>query len=281
MITSELSSQGVEQARQLLGGAQFYYFFHGWAALDWYRGYDKTFLMQPVDERTVRKTFISPNRIIGGERLHRVAMLYHFAKNDLWHNHISAPRICPVENLDIVDIATRLVGPYPDILHVLKDAPLPKMFSGETTQEMHSCWLSLFKESSESLVYHVTETVAQGQRLHLTEKIFKPICLQMPFVLTGTKGSLEYLRQYGFQTFNGLWDESYDQIEDDFERYTAVAKVLSKLDKLSYGEKQALFRDCIPIIKHNFNHFYNGGFERILWDELTTMLRQIDDYFSN
>ena len=55
---------------------------------------------------------------------------------------------------------------------------------------MQSNQLSLFEQSAESLLYLVTETVASGRRQHLTEKTFKPICLQMPFIIVGCAGSL-------------------------------------------------------------------------------------------
>jgi hypothetical protein len=141
---------------------------------------------------------------------------------------------------------------------------------------MHSCWLSLFDESAESLLYLVTETVATGRRHHLTEKTFKPIAMGMPFVIVGTRGSLEYLRSYGFKTFGDFWDEGYDTIADDRERIAAIAKTLKDLDDLSELEKTSLYRSMVPIIQHNWDHFYGGGFEKILWTELKDMLNEID-----
>ena len=121
------------------------------------------------------------------------------------------------------------------------------------------------------MLYLVTETVATGQRLHLTEKTFKPIALGMPFIIVGTQGSLQYLRSYGFKTFGDLWDESYDDEPDDSNRIEKIAQVLKLLDEL--GEyRQAIFDSAQEIIKHNWNHFYNGGFEEVLWAELKTML---------
>ena len=282
IITSELDSSDVNDVSKYLNVKSFYYFFHGWAVLDWYRGYDRTFLVQPPEERLIGRTFISPNRIIGGDRLHRVVMLYHFEKHKLFHNHISAPKICPVENEDIVDIATRLKNQYPDIVETFRSSNnFPRTFKGEETQEMHSCWLSLFTETFNSLLYHVTETVFFGKKLHLTEKTFKPIAMGMPFVITGTAGSLEYLRSYGFKTFGHIWDESYDQEEDDFKRLDKIASLLKELDSKSIAEKQEIFQKCIPIIRHNWDHFYNGSFEKVLWKELSTMLGEISDHFSD
>jgi len=140
---------------------------------------------------------------------------------------------------------------------------------------MHSCWLSLFDESAESLLYLVTETVATGRRHHLTEKSFKPIALGMPFVILGTQGSLEYLRSYGFRTFGDIWDESYDFAQDDV-RVECIAELLKSLDTLSIEGKQDLFDQAQVVIEHNWNHFYNGGFEAVLWKELTEMLNGIE-----
>ena len=275
LLTSERDSQNVEQVCSYFQWKPAYYFFHGWAALDWYRGYDKTFLIQPIRERIITKTFIAPNRIVAGERKHRLEMLYYIFKNGMTHNHISCPDICPAENISIHEAIKPLVAKYPDIESVFAAQTLPINFTGETDHPMHSCWLSLFDESAESLLYLVTETVATNRRHHLTEKTFKPIALGMPFVIVGTRGSLEYLRSYGFRTFGDIWDESYDSAEDDV-RITRIAELLKSLDVLSAEAKQDMFDAAQEVIEHNWNHFYNGGFEAVLWTELNEMLNAIE-----
>ena len=276
LVTSEMDSEAVEYANNKYGAHHLYYFFHGWAALDWFRGYDKTFLIDPPQQRQIKKTFIAPNRIIAGERQHRLEMLYYIFKNRMWDNHISCPLTCPAENINIYDAVQVLADKYPDIEQVMISAPLPMQFKHEENHPMHSCWLSLFDESAESLLYLVTETVATGQRLHLTEKTFKPIALGMPFIIVGTKGSLEYLRSYGFKTFDSIWDESYD-LADDNVRIERIASLLTSLNELSDSGKQDLFEMALPIIEHNYNHFYNGGFEKILWSELQDVITTIQD----
>jgi len=273
VVTSESNSEYVKSLCDTYSIHSAYYFFHGWAALDWYRGYDKTFLITPIRDRAPTKTFIAPNRIIAGERKHRLEMLYHIFKNNLKDNHISCPAVCPAENISIVDAAEPLLDVYPDIQAVFAAQQLPINFENETDHPMHSCWLSLFDQAADSLLYLVTETVADGRRHHLTEKTFKPIALGMPFVLVGTQGSLEYLRSYGFKTFGHIWDESYDSIADPHERIRAIARLLKTLCDLSVEERIALFHLCRETIEHNWKHFYNGGFEEILWDELQCMLK--------
>ncbi len=274
IITSELDSSVVNELSTLYSWKSYYYFFHGWASLDWYRGYDKTFLIKPLQARKITKTFIAPNRIIAGKRQHRLSVLYHIFKLGMFDNHISCPVTCPGEYISVYDAVLPLATQYPDIVDVFRSAPLPMQYQNETDHPMHSCWLSLFDQSAESLLYLVTETVATGRRQHLTEKIFKPIALGMPFVLIGTRGSLKYLRSYGFRTFGDIWDESYDNAEDNV-RIEQIASLLSRLDRLSVSAKQDLFKSAEEIIQHNWNHFYNGGFEAILWQELTSMFDNI------
>jgi len=274
LITSERDSDTVDKICKKYSWKNFYYFFHGWAALDWYRGYDRTFLIQPWTERKITRTFVAPNRIVAGERQHRLEMLYYIFKNRMTHNHVSCPAVCPAENINVLDAVASLTAKYPDIKSVFAAESLPINFAGEIDHPMHSCWLSLFDESAESLLYLVTETAATGRRHHLTEKTFKPIALGMPFVIVGTQGSLRYLRSYGFKTFGDLWDESYDDAEDDI-RIERIANLLRSLDELPNHAKQQLFETAYEVIEHNWNHFYNGGFEAILWQELKDMLDDI------
>ena len=275
IITSERDSDTVDAVCKKYNWKSYYYFFHGWAALDWYRGYDRTFLIKPWTERTITRTFLAPNRIVAGEREHRLEMLYWIFRLGMTNNHISCPAVCPAENIPILDAIKPLKNKYPDIETAFAEQSLPINFEGETDHPMHSCWLSLFDQAAESLLYLVTETVATGRRHHLTEKTFKPIALGMPFVIVGTQGSLKYLRSYGFKTFGDLWDESYDDEPDDSRRIEKIAHTLKQLDDLE-EHRQAIFDEAQSIIEHNWNHFYGGGLEAVLWKELQEMLNELE-----
>jgi hypothetical protein len=190
------------------------------------------------------------------------------------NNWISCPAECPSEHKHIKNLANTLTDAYVDAPEVFARQKFPMSFPGESGAPMHSNQLSLFSESADSLLYLVTETVAHGRRLHLTEKTFKPICLRMPFIIAGTCGSLAYLRSYGFKTFGDLWDESYDNEVNDDQRMEKIARVLQGLDSTDAKEKQRLFDLARETCEYNYNHFYGGGFEQILWDELTGMISE-------
>jgi hypothetical protein len=253
------------------GWKSYYYFWHGWATLDWFRGYDKTFLLKRAEERNPTHTFMSPNRIVGGKRDHRVLFLDQVFKRGLEDNYISAPRVCPEEGVDISTIAERY-----DCADTFANADLPRTFPGEDTQKMASCWLDNFDAAQDSMFYVPTETVYFGKRLHLTEKTFKPIAMEMPFILVAPAHSLEYLRSYGFQTFGSEIDESYDEEEDDLLRIQKVGKLLADINSLSTKEKQHLWKYTSKIATHNYQHFYGGKFEQALWQEFKLMLSQIE-----
>jgi hypothetical protein len=280
IIVSESQSDSLTQVCSQYNWKPYYYFFHGWAALDWYRGYHRSFLISDPQSRSPNQVYFNANRIISGKRKHRVLMMYHLGKSNCLDGYFSLPKVCVDSRDHIKDIAAEFVHHYPDIFDVLDRLPLPAHLPNESDHPMHSCWLSQFDAVSDSLVYVVTETVAQGRRLHLTEKTFRPICMQIPFLLVSTQGSLQYLKSYGFKTFHEFWDESYDQEPDDLVRIESIAKIIRDLHRLSRDQKRKLYQSMIPVIQHNFNHFYGGEFERILWNELTGMLSNLRNDFN-
>ena len=103
-----------------------------------------------------------------------------------------------------------------------------------------------------------------------TEKTFKPIVMQQPFIIQSCKGSLEYLHRYGFRTFGEFWDESYDEAEDGVRTYE-IGKLLQSINTMSQKEKAQLQTAVNSTVEHNYNWFYGEEFEKLLWNELTTM----------
>ena len=269
VVTSEYASESVAALCARMGWQQHYYWFHGWAALDWYRGYDRAELIQPPELRRIEQAFVAPMRIVGGLRQHRLHVLYWIFRAGLEQNNwVSCPAVCPAEMTPMADLIEPLSDTYPDIVTVFDRVTLPLNMPGESGHPMTSCWLDLWSQVETSMVYVVTETVADGARQHLTEKIFKPICQQIPFVVVGTAGALAYLRSYGFRTFGDLWDESYDDEPDMTRRIEQIGQLLAQFDQLTQQQRQELYERALPVVRHNYEHFYSGSFERVLWQEL-------------
>ena len=45
---------------------------------------------------------------------------------------------------------------------------------------------------------------------------------------------------------------------------------------MTVEQRQDIHRRARDIVEHNYNHFYGGAFEKILWDELNDMLNSIE-----
>ena len=267
LITSEYNSEDVTWATDTYGLESGYYFFHAWAALDWYRGYDRTSIAQKFSERKPYNTFLCPNNIIGGERKHRIEMLQQFVgRNLLDRNLISFPDTCPYEGQSLKLLCVKYDLDCPTVR-------LPLTIDNGSGYAAQSHRIDLWEQANNSLIHVVTETVYLGKKNHLTEKTFKPIVMQQPFIIQSCKGSLEYLRRYGFKTFGEFWDESYDQADDSVRTYE-IGKLLESINTMSQKEKTQLQTAVNNTVEHNFNWFYSAEFEQLLWKELDEMMNK-------
>jgi hypothetical protein len=106
----------------------------------------------------------------------------------------------------------------------------------------------------------VLETLFDDHRIHLTEKILRPIACGKPFLLVGTPGSLECIRSYGFETFDSLIDEKYDQIKDPVDRLEHITDVMKDIGRLSDHSKNLLYRDMHHIAQRNKQRFWSEEF---------------------
>jgi len=265
IVTSEYASDDVQWACDTYGFKSDYYFFHGWAALDWYRGYNRTSIAQKFSERNPYNTFLCPNNIIGGERRHRIELLNELVnRNLLDKNLISFPDVCPYEGQSLKALCKKYDLPYPNVR-------LPLMIDNGSGYAAKSHQIDLWDQANNSLIHVVTETVYRGNKNHLTEKTFKPIVMQQPFIIQSCRGSLEYLRRYGFKTFGEFWDESYDELPDE-TRTKAIGQLMQDINLMSQKDKASLQSAVSNTVKHNYEWFYGEQFEKILWDELSTMV---------
>ena len=116
----------------------------------------------------------------------------------------------------------------------------------------------------------VLETLFDDDRLHLTEKSLRPIACRQPFILAATHGSLQYLRDYGFQTFDSVWDESYDTIENPYHRMKAIINVMCDISNWTDTQRLANTQRMEQIVDHNQKHFFSEAFFDLVISELKT-----------
>ncbi len=248
----------------------WYYFFHGFAALDWYRDYQYV----PNIENQFSQVFISFNRLVTKDRSYRLYMVAKMMEKKLldkgrvslilkdnglgtWQEELTDPnsRLSPGAKSTV----TQYISKLENSLTIDSDNPPGHASANASCADLH-----LLK----SALWHVVgETVFYDEKLHLTEKIFKPIVARRPFILVGASGNLAYLKSYGFKTFDRWIDESYDLEPDPDKRIDMVIDQLDKLCSLSHDELVSMHQEMEDILDYNFNHFYRD-FKTIIVKEL-------------
>jgi hypothetical protein len=259
---------------------KLYYFFHGFAALDWYRGH-YALNHNKLVVKQYNYDYITFNRIINNDRSYRIYFVSLLKELELlkqgqisfgvtddqfgdWRDEVadsnsklSATAKKHIEE-NLTEVNKLVIDQFE--IHGSASADIPRIIpgyfaSGTEPPNVDAFW------------HIVTETVFYYDKLHLTEKIFKPIVSKQPFMLLAAPGNLAYLKSYGFKTFDSVIDETYDSIQDNDLRIQAVVKQLHWYCNLTPGEKTDIIKQLEPIILHNFHHFY-GEFKHIIAREL-------------
>ena len=280
LLNTERTSTTKNKIIKKFGFVDCHYFFHAFAAADWYRGYRYSTDIIPLHSRKIKKKFITFNRLTGGARSYRSIFIAELIKNNLINQgHVSYSFNCPQygkfdKNLysciDQFDLKYNYVAECVDALN-----SYTSHLTIDTGNTIHndSQTLGALSYMVESFLHVVTETCFWEEKTHLTEKIFKPIVAKQPFVLLGCTNNLEYLQSYGFRTFDKFWDESYDSIADPVARLKAVVKIIHDICNMSDNELQNLLCEMSDILEHNYNWFYSQTFIDYCWSELKDNLK--------
>jgi hypothetical protein len=88
---------------------------------------------------------------------------------------------------------------------------------------------------------------------HLHSSTFNPIYQGQPIIQFGPYKSLERMRERGFKTFDKWWDEDYDNIEDGWERFEAILKLVKQISKKTNEELFDIYVDMKTTLQHNID----------------------------
>jgi len=115
------------------------------------------------------------------------------------------------------------------------------------------CYFNIVTESAWGPGYDNTNP----QKIMITEKVWKPIISFQPFILISTKNNLNKLQEWGFKTFDGFIDESYDGLETYEERKRIIYSEIKRLCSKSIEELDDWYWKMEDILRYNYNHFFN------------------------
>lgn len=109
------------------------------------------------------------------------------------------------------------------------------------------------------------------QTMFLSEKIFKPIATNHPFMVMGNKNSLKKMREIGYRTFDQYIDQSYDDLPTH-ERLEYIIESLKKLENIK--DKLSWFKSMKNDVEHNYTVLTNN-----IHNKKVLALRQLEEYY--
>lgn len=256
---SQLKKTWLKKAQAI----DWYLFYHGFAALHWFNRF------QYLPKSTLKFThiFINYNHFVTEKRSYRLNFLAQIldknlddvglismpsmSESHLWKKEIFNPNTLLSKNAKIL-ISKQFKNLKKNF--TLDHENIHGALSADINQELNA----------RALFQVVSETVFYEEKLHLTEKIFKPIVCRQPFMLLAAPGNLNYLKSYGFQTFDRWIDESYDNEPDPDLRIKKVVMEIEKLSRLSYSQLDEMHNEMQEILDFNFYHFYTNFKKKIV-----------------
>lgn len=254
------------------------FFVPGWNHFYWEEIYDIP--EELIDQRTFDHTFLSFNRI---HKPHRMYFLLRIRELGILDNNlISCAKIMDGETFEEhIEWIVADKQEYKDIYdkYNLVDSEklrteangfmneLPLVLDVEDFQQ-NGCFYDDTVWSSASFYQNsfmsvLTESSAIGPGCYISEVVFKAIVFMHPFMIIGQPRTLEVLREWGFDTFDDVFDNSYDLEEDMFKRTEMVIEQMEVINKLTPEQLAVKTLELKDRLVYNKNRYFSKEFKEI------------------
>ena len=251
LVHSELNSEQVDLFDQD-GAVPVYYWSHAIIARDWFRYAERDL---GLGNKNVKKQFLIYSRAWQGSREYRLKLADLLVINNLQHNCITSfNSIDQGKDYRDHDFVNQ------QFLPITKN--LESYFSQNSAPSSASADYDRLDYQSTN-VEVILETLFDDTRWHLTEKTLRALAVGQPFILCATAGSLKYLHNYGFETFDQCWDESYDTIVDPLQRLEAVVELMKNYKDYDIAQARA-------VAQRNRQRFFSENFWQQVVSEFET-----------
>lgn len=118
-------------------------------------------------------------------------------------------------------------------------------------------------------VYSIVAETEFNKHNTFTEKLTKPLLSKRLFIGIAGWHYLDNLKKLGFQTFDNVIDESYDNIVNNEDRWNAA---LEQLEWLTTQDQTKIYQAIKPALEHNYRQVteidWNNKFETELFAEV-------------
>ena len=108
-----------------------------------------------------------------------------------------------------------------------------------------------FDQCCFSIVAETLVTPPVNRVPFVTEKTWKSVAMQHPFMIVGEPGTLQHLHSLGFETFENLWPESYDT------NYLTSHRIDQVVQNVVQYNMAPLDQLTLQKLEHNRNHLFD------------------------
>ena len=192
--------------------------------------------------------------LLGARREHRDFVMLSLQQSDLLHDNLVTYRDIfmghwieqtPARVSSLFEnhtLSYPYVSPHLDPAWEVKDK-MDNSVSGLVPWEIYNrTWFSV-----------VCETLSSGRVFLSAEKIAKCLQARRLFVVFAIQNFLQHYRDWGFETFGDVIDESYDSEPDDIKRW---GRAFEQVQSLCTQDLAALLTKLKPRLDHNHHRLY-------------------------
>lgn len=266
---SEMNSSQIEIYKHN-GFVPVYVWSHAMIARDWYRYAESDPVLL---SNNIEYDFLIYNRAWSGTREYRLKFAELVATSSLASKCLMG--------FSPYDSGSHYTGhKFKNNIFKIATAELEKSFFLNTTDSNASADY-VNADYARCGIEVVLETLFDDDRWHLTEKSLRPIACGKPFILAATPGSLRYLRSYGFETFDGIIDESYDNVIDPVQRLSAIISEMQRIANIPANKRLQMFAQLNQISQRNKQRFFSTGFHKQVTQEYEENFNQGYDIVLN
>jgi len=245
------------------GAIGVFWWSHALIARDWFRyAQIDARLSQP---RQPKKLFLIYNRAWSGSREYRLSFMDRVISSGLVAHSVTAMNF-----VDQVHYSQHQFKNPALAVHRTDFEQHVGANDFDSTASADYCG----QDYHDTAVEIVLETLFDDARIHLTEKILRPIACQQPFMVLAPQHTLKFLRQRGFKTFGHVWDEGYDSLADPVDRMNAVLANMKKIAALDPQQLKIMLDQCRDVVTHNHAWFFSRAF-------FDSVVQEFKDNFDN
>lgn len=184
--------------------------------------------LQRIDHSVKKKDFLI---YLGRDDIDRIHLIKGMEKNNLLKNSYVSAR-SPDNNC---------------VYHIEDD------IDGFESNPRELCLIAHEPHYRHSKLSVVMETNSNYKSYQLSEKIYKPLMAEHPFVVFGPPGYLKYMQSQGYRTFDKWIDESYDQEIDNHKR---IDKIVQCCEDFIEVDTKVFYDQTAEVRQHNRNTFF-------------------------